>query len=393
MLSPSIRVTAFTLVAAALPHLAFAQGALNPPGPPAPTMKTLDQIEARTPVNATTTPGNNDYEFIINEPGSYYLTGNVVAGKPSGIRINASAVTLDLSGFQVLRPTSASGSIGIHVLAPDCVIKNGSVAGFAFGVSGTVDVSGDPVRAGMLLEIRIRRCGFAAVLGPGWRVDGCSATDNSLAGLLVGDNAVVRNCAATMNQTAGIQVGNGSTLTHCTASENRSTGFVIGDDATVEACTAFANGRDGFRLGNRSQIRSSTANGNGGTSGNVGSGISAGIRALVSGCKANGNRDDGINAQGDSVILDNHASENGKGGDTAAAAGILVSGAGSRIEGNHVRDNTGHGVKAGTNDVIIRNTAGNNSMGNYDPSSGTYVGPTNQTPSTAGANPNANFQF
>ena len=31
----------------------FAQGSLTPPGTPAPTMKSLDQIEARTPITNT----------------------------------------------------------------------------------------------------------------------------------------------------------------------------------------------------------------------------------------------------------------------------------------------------------------------------------------------------
>ena len=46
-------------------------------------MKRLDEIEARTIVNAANTPGNGTNTFIINAPGSYYLTGNLTgaAGK------------------------------------------------------------------------------------------------------------------------------------------------------------------------------------------------------------------------------------------------------------------------------------------------------------------------
>ena len=48
-------------------------GPLTPPGPPAPTSKTLNEIEPRTPINSL--------PFVIEEPGSYYLTRNLI-GSP-----------------------------------------------------------------------------------------------------------------------------------------------------------------------------------------------------------------------------------------------------------------------------------------------------------------------
>jgi hypothetical protein len=59
--------------------IALAQGNLQPPGAPAPAMKTLHQVEPRTPVDAVHTPGNFLAQFIITQPGSYYLTTNILA--------------------------------------------------------------------------------------------------------------------------------------------------------------------------------------------------------------------------------------------------------------------------------------------------------------------------
>ena len=79
-------------------------GDLNPPGGPvAPSMRTLDEVEARTIVNDTNTPGDATATYVISQPGSYYLTGDVngVFGM-HGIRIDARGVTLDLNGFAVV---------------------------------------------------------------------------------------------------------------------------------------------------------------------------------------------------------------------------------------------------------------------------------------------------
>lgn len=53
-------------------------GSINPPaGVVASSGKTLSEVEPRTAVNATNTPGDTTAVYIISQPGSYMLTGNV----------------------------------------------------------------------------------------------------------------------------------------------------------------------------------------------------------------------------------------------------------------------------------------------------------------------------
>jgi hypothetical protein len=129
-------VLALTLLAAFNSQLstAFAQGSLTPPGAPAPTMKSLDQIEARTPISSV--------PFSISQPGSYYLTTNLNVTTGDAITISANDVTFNLNGFTIssTRP-SASFDAGIVIGGgfSDVTILNGHIKG---GVTNNAGVYG-----------------------------------------------------------------------------------------------------------------------------------------------------------------------------------------------------------------------------------------------------------
>src|SRR4051812_29531058 len=108
----------------------LAQGSLTPPGLPAPLFKTLQQVEPRTEINATNTPGDASSIFRITAPGSYYLSGNITGVSPKGgIVIASNDVTVDLNGFAVIGVTGSSSGIRTDTSfsTRGVTIRNGSV--------------------------------------------------------------------------------------------------------------------------------------------------------------------------------------------------------------------------------------------------------------------------
>jgi len=149
-LAMNIKTLVAVFFSTCLLYSAVGQGALTPPGAPAAMMKTLDQIEPRTPVNTNTAPGNSSAQFVISQPGSYYLTGNITSAGVSGqngIEIVTNNVTLDLNGFSLLAVQNiASGNNTVHdsaiYLTSNCnniTVRNGIISGW--GLTGLYAVS------------------------------------------------------------------------------------------------------------------------------------------------------------------------------------------------------------------------------------------------------------
>src|SRR2546423_15603605 len=117
---------AFLLAASGGPI--YGQGSLTPPGAPAPTMKTLDQVEPRLPLDAAHTSSDANNDFIIIQRGSYYLTGNLTLNKATGIQVNVAEVTIDLNGFEITRTLGGSATcINITPSGAAVTIRNGRI--------------------------------------------------------------------------------------------------------------------------------------------------------------------------------------------------------------------------------------------------------------------------
>ncbi len=418
-----------------LPCSLYPQGTLTPPGAPAPTMKTLDQIEPRVAINNTNTPGDGTYAFVISSAGSYYLTGNLVADSTNGIHVTASGVTIDLNGFRISRLAGIVGvGIAIDSLLRNCVVKNGSVTGFSTGIDA------DGTRGGTLQQIAITDCtNLGMRSGDGWQIDGCKANDNSGTGIAAGADCNVSNCTGSNNGNIGIYAGPGSSLRNCTASSNTGTGIFAAVSCTLTNCAARQNSAGGITAGQGSVVSGCSAssnpvhgisaaegctisncsvasNTNGGITASKGCvvtgcsvyfnplhGISATEGCTISNCTVSNNFLDGIKASNGSLIRDNVCRFNGFG---SSGAGIHVTSNHNRIEGNNC---TGFGpgiVVDGLANVIIKNTCvststdwiivANNVIGPIidlrAPASAAVNG-FSAPDSTGSTHPNANFSY
>lgn len=285
--------------------IVLGQGSLTPPpGAPAPTMKTLDQLEARTPIASA--------PFTISTSGSYYLTGNLAVATGNAITVAADHVTLDLNGFTISSTAgSATGTaILLSSVRKNVTVKNGHIRGTTTFVSGTFTTGGflDGIANTTALSANLR-ISDVNVLGvgddaidlvtsstPSFIVERCTVTVCPGVGIQA---AAVRDCAV---DTAGAAAITADIATNCFGESVGATASDFGVNTTslAENCRGIAVAGGGIQSLSANNCIGTSTSGTGlaattahncqGTSTSGGFGIS--LSGTASFCR--GKRDGGV---------------------------------------------------------------------------------------------------
>ncbi len=202
-------------------------GSLTPPGPPAPTMKPLDDIEPRRPIRLA------DLPLSINSSGSFYLAENINFATPGvvAISVNAPVVTIDLNGFTLSGPGSNTGAsgFGISVNAADkLVVKNGTIqnwrgnAIFAFpALDCTID------------NVTVQRNGQHGIFLTTGTITNSTVIRNGDNGILqVNGSAIVKNSICSDNRLTGISSSKGNIIIEDNICNGNGAGGILASEAS-----------------------------------------------------------------------------------------------------------------------------------------------------------------
>jgi len=195
-------------------------GTLNPPpGPVAPTGKTTDEIEPRTPI--ATVP------FTINASGSYYLTGNLAVTTGNAITIAVDDVTLDINGFTISSTASpdSGNAVTISGARSNVVIRSGSIRGTTTFAAGSFTKGGFTNGVFQISAVSVNCCvSDVSVHGVGGSGIHFGTTGSA--------SLVVNRCVASVCGANGIVSG---TVRDCVADRT-------GDSAIVSDCSINCTG-------------------------------------------------------------------------------------------------------------------------------------------------------
>lgn len=249
-------------------------------------MKTLDQLEPRTPIESA--------GVTITNPGSYYLTGNLTASGSHGIIIQTNNVSLDLKGFTLESDDSNTG-VFVNGAYTNITIRNGNIRRWVTGIDSSFSQN--------------------------TQLDGLLVTHN-LFGIVSGQGTVASRCTASFNTQFGLSVSSGCSISQCIARNNGSHGILASSGALIVGCVAESNGDDGISL-DRGTVKDCVARGN------SGDGIEAFINCMVVGntCLDNGFNGSGAgihSRQGGQHIEGNYVSGNDRGIDCNPSTNNLI---------------------------------------------------------------------
>ncbi|HTR40940.1 MAG TPA: hypothetical protein VMH87_04940 [Pseudomonadales bacterium] len=260
-----IAVVMVTVLSFAQSSKCFAQGSLTPPGAPTPAMKTLSQVEPRTPISSA--------PFTITQPGAYYLTTNVMVSSGNGITIATNGVALDLDGFTIFSSAALANGIGISINSGlrNITIANGFIqsgvtnngsgvysgGGFSYGIYYTTIPPGNVLISHVSVS-GSQYYGIFLGIGDSTVVESCTVRTVGSYGII---SSVVKQSSAT--DCGGIAIY-GAQICDCQGRSSTSSDGIYG--SVAQNCYGSSAGGSG--------VYATTVQNCLGTTGGTGSGIS-----------------------------------------------------------------------------------------------------------------------
>lgn len=407
---------------------ASAQGSLTPPGTPAPTMKSLSEINegvtsavlagqaakasastaatnaagAQTAAQAAESAANTAATNASNAVSSASIAAtnaanattaaNTAAANASaalaaaldaqdpGIPIRASDLPLTITtpGRYFLAESINFSATDTNAISIETSHVTIDMRGHSLvGPGKAAGSSGDGIRTGKFVDgIAVvngtvsswRGNGISLIAGGaanGFLIDRINAVENGSVGIVGGQSGTISNCAS-YNNAFGISAYIASNIVNCSAYSNDYSGFLTSSfGVNFKNCAAAFNDTDGFYI----------------ITGTV-----------IEGCSATRNRNDGIQVQNGCLVLNNQCYANGI--DSGTGAGIHATSGSNRIEGNLLTSNvTGLDVDSAGN-FIVKNSAKANTT-NYDITGTQTIGEISTATGTIldTVSPWANFEF
>lgn len=222
----------------ARPATVSAQGALTPPGAPAPGMVSLQQLDAkaerRTPI--TSAP------FVISVPGSYYLVANLaVANGDTAIQIASAGVTLDLNGFDISSSSSpaAGDAISISGTFRNISIRNGSIRGAVSLAGSTFSGAGflnGIVATGTARTVRVDHVSVSRCLGAGIDL-GLTSNPNTVSHCAVSTVGGLGIRASIVSDCVVTECGGANAIAASSVSNSRGENVSTGRGVSAESAT------------------------------------------------------------------------------------------------------------------------------------------------------------
>jgi len=170
-------------------------------------------VDGVTLINQATVQAAGGFPYTISQPGSYRLSGSLVAASTGAINITASNVTLDLNGFTI-GCVACSGVAGISSNGIAVAIMNGTVDGFQ-GSGGTGIYFQGPAAKVDHMTVNGNTYGVATTAGDPTTGEDLTVTESNISSnSMVGvsgqfSNVTVRNSVVSGNGLAGIYVRGG----------------------------------------------------------------------------------------------------------------------------------------------------------------------------------------